>query len=142
MATINTTVFLVHTKGVILFGAFFFKIRKTHVVFIFGNNNIPRSLITPSIYTTYFSNIGYSILPGIAYQSNWNVLGLSCSIAIPVRSFLKFFVLINWKVNSPTAYTYLEIRFVPGLKCMSQFVICLPSSRGLGISIPAFPDPA
>ena len=69
-----------------------------------------------SIFATFVSSISYLALPGQAYQTNWNAFAFSLSL--PFASFMafKFFVPLYRSVNSPSAYTYLEMRFGPWAK--------------------------
>ncbi len=66
-----------------------------------------------SIFATFVSSISYLALPGNAYLTNWNAFAFSLSL--PIASFIavKFFVPLYRKINSPSAYTYMEQRFGP-----------------------------
>jgi SSS family solute:Na+ symporter len=52
-------------------------------------------------------------LPGNAYQTNWNAFVFSLSIPFAALIAIIFFVPLYRKINSPSAYTYLEQRFGP-----------------------------
>lgn len=69
-----------------------------------------------SIFATFVSSISYLALPGQAFQTNWNAFVFSLSL--PFASFMafKFFVPLYRSINSPSAYTYLEMRFGPWAK--------------------------
>ncbi len=99
--------------GVTLFGASFFKRNKTSGAFTLGNKNIPGWVITLSIFATFVSSISYLALPGIAYQSNWNPIVFSLTIPLAAWIAIRFFIPLYRKINSPSAYSYLEERFGP-----------------------------
>lgn len=113
MKTIDIIIFLIYMAGVTLFGASFYRKNKTTSAFTLGNSNIPAWVISMSIFATFVSSISYLALPGIAYQANWNAFVFSLSIPIAAFVALKFFIPLYRKVNSPSAYTYLEKRFGP-----------------------------
>jgi len=66
-----------------------------------------------SIFATFVSSISYLALPGNAFQTDWNAFVFSLSIPVAAFITLKFFIPLYRKVNSPSAYTYLEKRFGP-----------------------------
>jgi SSS family solute:Na+ symporter len=113
MHFLDTAIFLAYMIGVTLFGASFFKKNKTAKAFTLGNQNIPGWVITMSIFATFVSSISYLALPGIAYQSNWNPFVFSLTIPIAAWIAVKFFVPLYRRINSPSAYSYLEERFGP-----------------------------
>ena len=109
-------IFLIYLVGIILYGGSFYKKNKSSDAYTVGNKNIPTWVISMSIFATFVSSISYLALPGQAFQSNWNPFVFSLSI--PFASFMayKFFVPLYRSVNSPSAYTYLEMRFGPWAK--------------------------
>ena len=113
MTFLDTIVFISYMIGVTLFGASFFRKNKTSAAFTLGNSNIPGWVITMSIFATFVSSISYLALPGMAYQSNWNPFVFSLSIPLAAWIAVKFFIPLYRKLNSPSAYTYLENRFGP-----------------------------
>lgn len=66
-----------------------------------------------SIFATFVSSISFIALPGNAFQTNWNAFVFSLSLPIASYIAVKFFVPIYRKINSPSAYTYMEYRFGP-----------------------------
>ncbi len=113
MHWLDTLIFIAYMAGVTLFGASFFRKNKTTAAFTLGNQNIPGWVITMSIFATFVSSISFLALPGIAYQSNWNPFVFSLTIPLAAIFAVKFFVPLYRKVNSPSAYSYLEDRFGP-----------------------------
>jgi len=111
MSILDFVVFFGYMLGVTLFGASFYKKNKSSSSFTLGNGNIPNWVVGMSIFATFISSISVLALPGSAFQSNWNAFVFSLSI--PVASFMavKFFVPLYRKINSPSAYTFLEKRF-------------------------------
>jgi SSS family solute:Na+ symporter len=113
MHFLDTAIFIAYMIGVTLFGASFFKKNKTSSAFTLGNQNIPGWVITLSIFATFVSSISYLALPGIAYQSNWNPFVFSLTIPLAAWIAVRFFVPLYRRINSPSAYSYLEERFGP-----------------------------
>ncbi len=111
MRTIDLVIFIVYLVGIMAFGGSFYRKNKTSLAFTLGNRSIPRWVVTMSIFATFVSSISYLALPGIAYQSNWNAFVFSLSLPIAAIIAVKVFVPLYRKVNSPSAYTYLEQRF-------------------------------
>lgn len=125
MTLIDLGVFIIYLLGIVAFGSSFYKKNKTAAAFTLGNNNIPTWVITMSIFATFVSSISYLALPGQAYQSNWNAYVFSLSIPIASLMAVRFFVPLYRKVNSPSAYTYLEKRFGPWAKVYASVMYLL-----------------
>jgi SSS family solute:Na+ symporter len=113
MKTFDIIVFLVYLIGITLFGSSFLKKNKSSSAFTLGNSNIPGWVIAMSIFATYVSSISFLALPGNAYLTNWNAFVFSLSIPIALWMAVKYFVPLYRKINSPSAYTFLENRFGP-----------------------------
>ena len=116
MKILDITIFLVYLIGIVLFGSSFYWKNKSSSAFSVGHKNIPTWVISMSIFATFVSSISYLALPGQAFQTNWNAFVFSLSL--PFASFMafKFFVPLYRSINSPSAYTYLEMRFGPWAK--------------------------
>jgi SSS family solute:Na+ symporter len=125
MSTIDLIVFILYLFGIVLFGSSFYKKNKTASAFTLGNNKIPTWVITMSIFATFVSSISYLALPGQAYLTNWNAFAFSLSIPIASLMAVRFFVPLYRKVNSPSAYTYLEQRFGPWAKVYASVMYLL-----------------
>ncbi|TLF47108.1 sodium:solute symporter [Maribacter aurantiacus] len=113
MSTIDIMVFLAYIIGIAVFGGSFFKNNKSSSSYTIGNNDIPGWVVTMSIFATFVSSISYLALPGNAFLSNWNAFAFSLSLPIASLIAVKFFVPLYRKINSPSAYTYMEQRFGP-----------------------------
>lgn len=113
MRILDLIVFFVYMGGIILLGGSFFKKNKTSSAFTLGNQSIPRWVLTMSIFATFVSSISFLALPGNSFQGNWNAFVFSLSIPVAAIIAVKFFVPVYRKINSPSAYTYLEERFGP-----------------------------
>ena len=111
MHPLDTIIFIAYMAGVTLFGASFYRKNKTPGAFTLGNRNIPGWVLTLSIFATFVSSISYLALPGTAYQSNWNPFVFSLTIPFAAWIAIRFFVPLYRKLQSPSAYTYLEQRF-------------------------------
>ncbi len=113
MNTLDLTVFFIYIIGIAIFGGSFFKKNRTSSSYTIGDNTIPGWVVTMSIFATFVSSISYLALPGNAFQSNWNAFAFSLSLPIASVIAAKYFVPLYRKVNSPSAYTYMEQRFGP-----------------------------
>ena len=113
MKIIDLVVFLIYMLGISVFGSSFYRKNRTLSAFTLGNSNIPGWVVTMSIFATYVSSISFLALPGNAYQTNWNAFVFSLSIPIASLVAIFFFVPLYRKINSPSAYTYMEQRFGP-----------------------------
>ena len=113
MSIIDYIIFFAYLLGVIALGGSFFRKNKTTSAFTLGNRSIPPWVVTMSIFATFVSSISYLALPGIAYQQNWNAFVFSLSIPFAALAAVRIFVPLYRKLNSPSAYTYLEQRFGP-----------------------------
>ena len=113
MRSLDLIVFFVYLIGITIFGGSFYRKNKTASAFTLGNRSIPGWVITMSIFATFVSSISYLALPGSAYLKNWNAFVFSLSLPIATIVAVKVFVPLYRKVNSPSAYTYLEQRFGP-----------------------------
>jgi solute:Na+ symporter, SSS family len=111
MNILDSIVFIVYMVGITLFGASFYRKNKSSSAFTLGNRNIPGWVVGMSIFATYVSSISYLALPGNAYLSNWNAFVFSLSIPVAAVAAIKVFVPLYRRINSPSAYTYLEQRF-------------------------------
>jgi solute:Na+ symporter, SSS family len=109
-------IFIIYLAGIVLFGSSFYRKNKSSSAFTLGDNKIPTWVISMSIFATFVSSISYLALPGQAFSSNWNPFVFSLSIPFAAWMAARFFVPLYRSVNSPSAYTYLEIRFGPWAK--------------------------
>lgn len=113
MHLLDLLIFIAYMAGVTLFGASFYRKNRSSGAFTLGNRNIPGWVISMSIFATFVSSISFLALPGMAYQSNWNVFVFSLTIPLAALIAIRFFVPLYRKVDSPSAYAYLEKRFGP-----------------------------
>ena len=113
MQILDIVVFFAYMVGITLFGASFYKKNKTSSAFTLGNSSIPAWVVTMSIFATFVSSISFLALPGNAYLTNWNAFAFSLSIPVAAFMAVKVFVPLYRKVNSPSAYSYMEERFGP-----------------------------
>ena len=111
LSGIDLLVFFLFITGVVLFGASFYRKSKTKEAFTIGNRNIPSWVIAMSIFATFISSISFLALPAKAYATNWNAFVFSLTIPVAMFFTWKFFIPLYRKVNSVSAYTYLEQRF-------------------------------
>ncbi|MFO7934911.1 MAG: sodium:solute symporter [Bacteroidales bacterium] len=113
MHHIDLVIFFVYLIGITLFGGSFFRKNRTSQAFTLGNRSIPGWVVSLSIFATFVSSISYLALPGDAYLTNWNAFVFSLSLPIAAIVAVTLFVPLYRRINSPSAYTYLEQRFGP-----------------------------
>lgn len=113
MRVVDIIIFVVYLTGITLFGSSFFKKNRSAATYTLGDKNIPPWVIAMSIFATFVSSISFLALPGNAYSSNWNALVFSLSIPISLWVAVRYFVPLYRRINSPSAYTFLETRFGP-----------------------------
>ena len=111
MTGLDFLVFFLYLGGITIFGGSFFKKNRSSSSYTLGNKDIPGWVVTMSIFATFVSSISYLAMPGNAFQSNWNAFVFSLSLPIASLISVKFFVPLYRKLNSPSAYTYMEQRF-------------------------------
>ncbi|KAB7530398.1 sodium/solute symporter [Flagellimonas olearia] len=132
MDTLDIVVFLIYIVGIAIFGSTFFKKTKTSSSYTLGNKDIPQWVITMSIFATFVSSISYLALPGNAFQSNWNAFVFSLSLPIASLIASRFFVPLYRKVNSPSAYTFMEQRFGTWARIYVSFCYLLTQLMRIG----------
>ncbi len=113
MKSLDIIVFFAYIVGIAVFGASFYQKSRTSASYTVGNQDIPGWVVTMSIFATFVSSISYLALPGNAFLTNWNAFVFSLSLPIASVIAAKYFVPLYRRVNSPSAYTYMEQRFGP-----------------------------
>ena len=132
MDFIDLVVFFVYMISVIAVGVFFYRKNKTSSAFTLGNSNIPNWVVMLSFFATFVSSISYLALPGIAYLKNWNPFVFSLSLPIAALVAIYVFVPLYRRVNSPSAYTYLEQRFGPWARTYASTMYLLTQLMRIG----------
>ncbi|AFK05153.1 SSS sodium solute transporter superfamily [Emticicia oligotrophica DSM 17448] len=111
MKLLDLIVFFVYMGGITVYGSSFYKKDKTVSEFTIGDSKFPSWVVTMSIFATFVSSISFLALPATAFSSNWNAFVFSLSLPIASVIAVKYFVPIYRKINSPSAYAYLETKF-------------------------------
>ena len=111
MDTLDLIVLLCYLLIILGVGGFFYQRNQSPTAFILGNHSLPSWVVSLSFFATFVSSISYLALPGSAFQGNWSAFTFSLSIPIAAVMAVKIFVPLYRKVNSPSAYTYMEQRF-------------------------------
>lgn len=111
MRITDLIVFLLYIIGITIYGSLFYRKNKNAEAFTLGNKSIPRWVVTMSIFATFVSSISFVALPGSSYQGNWNPFVFSLSIPFASVIAVLYFVPLYRRINSPSAYTFLEERF-------------------------------
>lgn len=151
LPVIDLVIFFAYMAGIVLYGASFYLKKRSSSQFVSGGGRIPSWVIGMSIFATFVSSISFLALPGSAYLNNWNGYALSLSIPVALVIAVKYFVPLYRRINSISAYHFLEMRFgrwarVYASTCylLTQLVrmgavmylLALPLNALLGWSIP------
>lgn len=132
MRTLDLIIFLLYLTSLVVIGAYFFTRSKSSSAFTIGDHKIPAWAISLSLFATFVSSISYLALPGSAYQNNWNPFVFSLSLPFAAFMAVKYFVPLYRKVNSPSAYTYLENRFGPWARIYASSMYLLTQVMRIG----------
>ncbi len=108
---IDLAVFFIYMLAIVLFGVSFSFRKRTTSDYTTGGGRLPAWAIGMSIFATFVSSISFLALPGNAYLSNWNGFVFSLSIPLAAIIAVVFFVPLYRKLQSESAYFYLEQRF-------------------------------
>jgi solute:Na+ symporter, SSS family len=111
MRVVDVVILVIYLAGIVLFGTSFYLKNRSPEAFTLGNRKLPAWVLSLSIFATYVSSISYLAIPGQAFQSDWNAFVFSLSLPLATFMAVKYFVPLYRSVNSPSAYTYLEMRF-------------------------------
>lgn len=112
LPVIDLLVFIIYLAAILFFGiSFYFKKGRTTDDYMVGGQKLPSWAIGMSIFATFVSSISFLALPGKAYLSNWNSFVFSLSIPFAALVAVKFFVPLYRRIQSQSAYYYLEERF-------------------------------
>ncbi len=104
-------IIIIYLILVLLVGIYFFRKNQSADNFTGKTLAIPAWALGLSVFATYISSISFLALPGSAFTGNWS--GFVFSLSIPFAAYLavKYFVPVFRKLESESAYTYLEERF-------------------------------
>ena len=113
MRTLDLAILAVYLVGVTVFGCSFYfrKSAKGTAGFVAGGGRVPSWAIGLSIFATLVSSISFLALPAKAFASNWNALVFSFTVPLTAIVAAFAFVPLYRKLNSVSAYAFLEKRF-------------------------------
>lgn len=111
LPALDLIVFFTYLIAITLFGVSFSFRKRNSNDFQTGGGRLPSWAIGMSIFATFVSSISFLALPGNAYHSNWNGFVFSLSIPLAAIIAVNYFVPLYRKLNSESAYFYLEERF-------------------------------
>lgn len=151
MPVIDLSIFLVYMLAIVGFGVSFSFKKRSASDFTTGGGRLPSWAIGMSIFATFVSSISFLALPGNAYGGNWNGFVFSLSIPLAAWVAVRFFVPLYRKLQSESAYYYLEQRFGAWARIYASacylltqlarmgaimYLLALPMNALLGWSIP------
>jgi SSS family solute:Na+ symporter len=125
LRTIDLAVFVAYLLSLLVIGGIFYKRSKSSSSYVTGDSRIPAWVISLSLFATFVSSISYLALPGNAFQGNWNPFVFSLSLPLAAVMAVKYFVPLYRRVNSPSAYTFLESRFGPWARVYASIMYLL-----------------
>lgn len=151
LPVIDLVVFFSYMAVILLYGISFSLKKRTSTDYTSGGGKIPTWAVGMSILATFISSISFLALPGSAYLTNWN--GFVLSLTLPIAGFIavKYFVPLYRRINSISAYHYLETRFGAWAKIYASvcylliqlarmgavmYLLALPLNALLGWSVP------
>lgn len=111
LSIVDFIVFFVFIAGTLLFGCSFFSKNRNSAEYTSAGGKLPAWVVGMSIFATYVSSISFLALPGNAYMGNWNPFVFSLSIPLASWIAARYFVPFYRKIDSISAYSYLEERF-------------------------------
>ena len=151
MPIFDLAIFLVYMLAIVGFGISFSFKKRSASDFTTGGGRLPAWAIGMSIFATFVSSISFLALPGNAYGGNWNGFVFSLSIPLAAWVAVRFFVPLYRKLQSESAYFYLEQRFGAWARIYASlcylltqlarmgaimYLLALPMNALLGWSIP------
>lgn len=151
LPVVDLIVFIAFIAGTILFGCSFFSKKRNSDEYTSASGKMPAWVVGMSIFATYVSSISFLALPGNAYKGNWN--SFTFSLSIPIASWIaaKYFVPFYRKINSISAYSFLEEKFGYWARAYASccylltqvarigsvlYLMALPLHNMLGLSVP------
>ncbi len=151
MPILDLTIFFVYMLAIVGFGVSFSFKKRSASDFTTGGGRLPSWAIGMSIFATFVSSISFLALPGNSYGGNWNGFVFSLSIPLAAWVAVRFFVPLYRKLQSESAYFYLEQRFGAWARIYASacylltqlarmgaimYLLALPMNALLGWSIP------
>lgn len=150
MPVLDLAIFLFYMVAIVGFGLSFSFRKRSSSDYTTGGGRLPAWAIGMSIFATFVSSISFLAYPGNAYTTNWN--GFVFSLSIPLAGWVavKYFVPLYRKLNSESAYYYLEQRFGSWARIYASicylltqlarmgailYLLALPMNSLLGMSI-------
>ena len=151
MPILDLSIFLLYMVAIVGFGLSFSFRKRSSSDYTTGGGRLPAWAIGMSIFATFVSSISFLAYPGNAYSTNWN--GLVFSLSIPLAGWVavKYFVPLYRRLNSESAYFYLEQRFGSWARIYASicylltqlarmgailYLLALPMNSLVGVSIP------
>ena len=132
LPVLDLVIFLLYMLAIVGFGVSFSFRKRSVSDYTRGGGKIPSWAIGMSIFATFVSSISFLALPGNAYLSNWNGFVFSLSIPLAALIAVRFFVPLYRKLNSESAYFYLEERFGPWARTYASACYLLTQLARMG----------
>ena len=120
-------------------GYYFSKRQKNTDDYFKGGGRIPWWVVGLSIFGTALSAITFMAIPARAYASDWSYIFINAGILLVVPIIIYLFIPFFRKLDSTTAYEYLEARFNYAVRMFSSLLFHLvPDRKNGGSLISAF----
>ena len=120
-------------------GYYFSKRQKSTNDYFKGGGRIPWWVVGLSIFGTALSAITFMAIPAKAYASDWSYIFINAGILMVVPVIIFLFIPFFRKLNSTTAYEYLEVRFNYAIRVFSSlsFILFQIGRMGVVLYLPA-----
>ncbi|UBM59092.1 sodium:solute symporter [Marinilongibacter aquaticus] len=111
IGSLDIAIICIYLLAVLAFGWMFYRKQTDASSFTRGNGRLPVWALSLSVFATFVSSISFLALPGNAFAKDWSSFVFSLSIPITAFLAVRFFVPLYRKINSDSAYAFLEERF-------------------------------
>ena len=150
-AYIDIGIVILYLLAVLAFGYSFYRKDKTAKSFTRGEGKLPAWALGMSVFATYVSSISFLALPGNAFAKDWSNYVFSLSIPLAAFIAVRFFVPVYRKLDSDSAYAFMEQRFGPWARKYASacylltqlarmgailYLLALPVHSLTGLSVP------
>lgn len=114
-------------------GYYFSKRQKNTDDYFKGGGRIPWWVVGLSIFGTALSAITFMAIPAKAYASDWSYIFINAGILLVVPIIIYLFIPFFRKLDSTTAYEYLEARFNYAVRMFSSLSFILFQIGRMGV---------
>ena len=139
MGSLDIIVIILYFASLVWIGLHFSRKQKNADDYFKGGGRIPWFIVGLSIFGTGLSAITFMSIPAKAYATDWSYMLFNAGIVLVVPLIVLLFIPFFRKLNSTTAYEYLERRFNPLVRviCSAAFIIYQIGRMGVVLLLPS-----